>query len=160
MKRIGFLILILSLISCSNNYKSYYNLHRLRPLDFEAKTPISNKNRDLIYIYSFNNNILNKEINGFESLTFNKITGEKIYIKTEEKNKKKYTFSNKSSIYFREFDFILQNYLSGNLEYLLSLEDSFSSAEVGSYFYVFDFEKHKVYKINAIAFDNKGKLIQ
>ena len=160
MKRIGFLILIFSVISCSNKYKNYYNLHRLRPKDFETKTSISNKNRDLIYIYSFNNNILNKEINGFESLTFNKITREKIYIKTEERNRKKYTFSNNSSMYFREFDFILQNYLDGNLEYLLSLEDSFSSSEVGSYFYIFDFEKHKVYKINAIAFDNKGKLIQ
>ncbi|KFC20894.1 hypothetical protein [Epilithonimonas lactis] len=160
MKRIGFLILIFSVISCSNKYKNYYNLHRLKPKDFETKTSISNKNKDLIYIYSFNNNILNKEINGFESLTFNKIMGEKIYIKTEERNRKKYTFSNNSSMYFREFDFILQNYLDGNLEYLLSLEDSFSSSEVGSYFYIFDFEKHKVYKINAIAFDNKGKLIQ
>ena len=70
------------------------------------------------------------------------------------------------TIYFLYFNIYffnvvnLENYLSGNLEYLLSLEDSFSSAEVGSYFYVFDFEKHKVYKINAIAFDNKGKLIQ
>ena len=92
MKRIGFLILIFSIISCSNNYKSYYNLHRLKPKDFETKTSKSKKNGDLIYIYSFNNNILNKEINGFESLTFNKITGEKIYIKTEEKNKKKLYF--------------------------------------------------------------------
>ncbi|HBR12063.1 MAG TPA: hypothetical protein DD740_07625 [Chryseobacterium sp.] len=93
-------------------------------------------------------------------MTYNKITKEKVYIKTEEKNRNKYTVSKTSSLFFREFDFILQNYIDGDISYLLSLEDSFSSSEVGSYFYIFDFEKHKVFKINAISFDSAGKLIQ
>ena len=157
-KNFTFLILTLVLVSCNSNYKNYYNFYKLKPKNFETKFLNSNKN--LIYIYSFDNNILNREINGFKSLTYNKITKEKVYIKTEEKNRNKYTVSKTSSLFFREFDFILQNYIDGDISYLLSLEDSFSSSEVGSYFYIFDFEKHKVFKINAISFDSAGKLIQ
>ena len=103
---------------------------------------------------------MNRKINGFQSLTFNTLTNEKVYIDTEEKNRKKYIASKTAPKYFKEFDFILENYLNGNIEYLKSLENSFSGAEIGSYFYAFDFRTHKVLKVNAIAFDSNGKLIQ
>ena len=103
---------------------------------------------------------MDRKINGFKSLTFNTSSSEKVYIETEEKNRKKYTASKSAPKYFKEFDFILENYLNNNIEYLKSLEDSFSSSEVGSYFYIFDFRTHKVLKVNAIAFDSSGKLIQ
>ena len=157
MNRI-FLILILVLVSCNTEYISFYNLHKLNPRTFETKYLKSNKN--LIHIYSFDNNIMDRKINGFKSLTFNTSSSEKVYIETEEKNRKKYTASKSAPKYFKEFDFILENYLNNNIEYLKSLEDSFSSSEVGSYFYIFDFRTNKVLKINAIAFDSNGKLIQ
>jgi len=153
-----FLILILFLVSCSTGYRSFYNLHKLNPKTFENK--ISKSNKNLIHIYSFDNNVMDRKINGFKSLTFNTLSNEKVYIETEEKNRKKYSASKFTPKYFKEFDFILENYLNKNTEYLKSLEDSFSDAEVGSYFYIFDFRTNKVLKINAIAFDSNGKLIQ
>ena len=103
---------------------------------------------------------MDKEINGFRSLTYNKLNKEKVYIETEKKNRKKYIHSKNALPYFKEFDFILENYLNGNTEYLKSLQDSFSDAEVGSYYYLFDFKTKKVLKINAFYFDSNGKLIQ
>ncbi len=103
---------------------------------------------------------MDKKINGFRSLTYNKLNKEKVYIETEKKNRKKYIHSKTALPYFKEFDFILENYLKGNIEYLESLQDSFSSAEIGSYFYLFDFKTKKVLKIKAICFDSNGKLIQ
>ena len=153
-----FLILTLFLVSCQTEYKYYYNLHKLNPKTFENK--LSKKPKNLIHIYSFDNNIMNRKINGFQSLTFNTLTNEKVYIDTEEKNRKKYIASKTAPKYFKEFDFILENYLNGNIEYLKSLENSFSGAEIGSYFYVFDFRTYKVLKVNAIAFNSNGKLIQ
>ena len=153
-----FFILLLVLVSCQTEYKSFYNLHKLNPKTFETES--KNQDKNLIHIYSFDNNIMNKKINGFRSLTYNTLTNEKVYIDTEEKNRKKYIASKTAPKYFKEFDFIIENYLNGNIEYLISLQDSFSSAEVGSYFYIFDFRTHKVLKVNAIAFDSSGKLIQ
>ena len=157
MNRVFFLLLLL-LVSCKTEYKTFYNLHKLSPKTFE--TGSLNRNKNLIHIYSFDNNILDKKINGFKSLTFNTETLEKVYIETDEKNRRKYTASKSPLKFFKEFDFILDHYLKGNTEYLQSLEDSFSDAEVGSYFYIFDFRNNKVLKINAIGFDSNGKLIQ
>lgn len=92
----------------SNIYKSYYNYHKLNPKTFE-KTPHKYP-KDLIHIYCFDNNLLDKEINGFKSLTYNLKTQERIYIKTDEKDRKVYTVSRTSSQYFREFDFILKKF--------------------------------------------------
>lgn len=133
-------------------------MHKLNPKTFENK--LSKKPKNLIYIYSFDNNIMNRKINGFQSLTLNTLTNEKVYIDTEKRNRKKYVASKIAPKYFKEFDFILENYLNENIQYLKSLENSFSGAEIGSYFYVFDFRTHKVLKVNAIAFDSSGKLIQ
>src|SRR5574343_1619290 len=84
-----FLIFLLVLVSCQNEYKSFYNLYKLKPKTFETES--NNYNKNLIHIYSFSNNIMNKKINGFRSLTYNTLTHEKVYIETEEKNRKKYT---------------------------------------------------------------------
>lgn len=130
----------------------------MSPKTFESKS--LNRDKNLIHIYSFDNNIMDKKINGFKSLTLNTETLEKVYIETDEKNRRKYTASKSPLKYFKEFDFILDHYLKGDIEYLKSLENSFSGAEIGSYFYVFDFRTHKVLKVNAIAFDSSGKLIQ
>ncbi len=152
------LLTLFVLVSCQTKYSFFYNLHKLNPKTFEKESLKNSKN--LIHIYSFDNNILDRKINGFKSLTYNTLTKEKVYIETEEKNRKKYIVSKITPKNFKEFDFILENYLNGKIEYLKSLENSFSGAEVGSDYYVFDFKSYKVLKVKAIAFDSSGKLIQ
>ncbi|ACU08022.1 hypothetical protein FIC_01575 [Flavobacteriaceae bacterium 3519-10] len=153
-----FLILLLSLISCNTEYKTFYNLHELKPKTFETES--SKGNTNLIHIYSFDNNILDRRIKGFKSLTYSTLTSERVYIATETKNRKKYIASPSKRKHFEEFDFILDQYLKGNTEYLKTLVNSFSGAEIGSNFYLFDFRTNKVLEIAAIGFDSDGKLIQ
>ncbi len=152
------ILLLIFFTSCQTQDKIYYNFHKLDTNSFEKDT--SNKYQNVIYIRSFYNNVLNKKVNGFESLTYNYLTKEKIYIQTEKNNRKKFKTSNTELPDFEEFDFILENYLNGNIDYLQSLQDSFSSSEIGSYFYIFDFRNKKIFKVNAIVFDSNNNLIQ
>ena len=100
MNRVFFLLLLL-LVSCKTEYETFYNLHKLSPKTFE--TGSLNRNKNLIHIYSFDNNILDKKINGFKSLTFNTETHEKVYIETDEKKRRKYTASKSPLKFFKEF---------------------------------------------------------
>ena len=161
MKKFGLIFLILVFSNCTSiNTKKFYNFYKLKPKTFILESIKYKNDKDIIYIYSFYSNVINRKIEGFHSLTYDTSKRERTYIKTEKKNKRKYDVFKKSSEYFTDFDFILQNYLDGKIDYLLSLQDSFSGAEIGSYYYIFDFKKDKVYKINAIGFDRYGKLIQ
>ena len=152
------ILLLIFLSSCQTQDKLYYNFYKLNTNSFEKNA--SSKYQNIIYIRSFYNNVVKKKVNGFKSLTYNYSTKEKTYIKTEKYNRKKFETSNIELTNFKEFDFILENYLNGNIEYLQSLQDSFISAEMGSYFYIFDFGNKKVFKINAIIFDSNNNLIQ
>ena len=152
------MLLFIFFVSCQTQNKIYYNFHKLDTISFEKDT--SNKYQNIIYIHSFYNNVVDKKVNGFKSLTYNYSTNEKAYIKTEKNNRKKIKTSNTELPNFKEFDFLLDNYLKGNIEYLQSLQDSFISAEMGSYFYIFDFKNKKVIKVNAIVFDSNGNLMQ
>mgnify|MGYP003587219135 CR=1 FL=1 len=152
------ILLLIFFTSCQTQDKKYYNFHKLDTNSFEKDT--SNKYQNVIYIRSFYNNVVDKKVNGFKSLTYNYSTKEKIYIQTEKNNRRKFKTSNTELPNFKEFDFILENYLNGNIDYLQSLQDSFTSAEIGSYFYIFDFRNKKIFKVNAIIFDSNNNLVQ
>ena len=145
-------------LSCTSEEKTIYNYHKLNYHNFDKEN--NGKSDDIIYIKSNYNNVSNKDISGFQSLTYNIKTKGKTYLKTEKENRKNYTLTKEYNSNFKALEFILDNYLSGNIQYLQSLHDSFDSADIGSYFYIFDLKSKKAFKINAIVFDTDGKLIQ
>ena len=98
----------------------------------------------------------------YSALLYTSLDGKIKLLSNYKKNKEKEILITKDSSneYFREFSYILNNYLQGRDEHLLSLQDSFSSSEMNSPYYIYDFVKHKKIKINSFIFDKEGKIIQ
>ncbi|MDR2275812.1 MAG: hypothetical protein LBF27_33195 [Sphingobacterium sp.] len=108
------------------------------------KSILSKEKQHLILIISWKKNILVK--NGslyYTALLYNPINGNKTFIKTTEQNPKKEILLDvtTSGIRFQQHLYILENYLEGKEDYLLSVQNSFSSAEMNSPYYIYDFVK-------------------
>lgn len=163
-------LLLLILCSCNPIYKQYQSLNNnttknsLYNEQISAiKSILSKEKQPLILIISWKKNILIK--NGslyYTALLYNPINGNKKFIKTTEQNPKKEILLDEttSGKIFQQHLYILKNYLEGKEEYLLSLQDSFSSAEMNSPYYIYDFVKNRKLKINSFAFNENGKIIQ
>ncbi len=157
------------LFSCNPLYKKYKRLNDNVPKgkfytkQLEIIKPILSKEKeDVILIISWEKNILVKNGNVYyNALIYYPSTGEKKLFRTTEKNPRTIVESNNTSdVHFRELVYILDNYLDGKEEYLLSLNDSFSSSELSTPYYVYDFNKNKKIKINSFFFEKSGKIIQ
>ncbi|ANF49258.1 hypothetical protein A0O34_01205 [Chryseobacterium glaciei] len=167
-----FLILIIlafCFLNCNPLYKQYKDLaliNRQKKFSYATKGIIrkilaKHDNKNSLFIISWKNNVFDKEKLVFDAIIYdyNLKTIEYIY-NTQSTQNKIISSTHKPSAYFDDELFILNNYIAEKEEYLLSLHDSFSSSDAGSYFYIYDFSKNKKLKISAIAFDKNGKLIQ
>lgn len=169
MRKIFFLFNLLLLCNCKSFYKQYQNLngsnqknklyadqlHLIKPLLSKEKNPF-------ILVISWDKNALAKNGNlHYNALIYNPQNREKkMFIASEENPKIIMQINNVSDKNFKEQNYILDNYLNGKEEYLLSLHDSFSSSEMSSPYYIYDFVKGKKLKIKSIFFDKEGKIIQ
>lgn len=161
-------LLLLFCVSCNPLlYKQYKNLNdskgRLYQKQLKLIKPIlSTEKSPVILIISWEKNILAQNSNlYYTALIYNPSNGEKKLLRTTEKNPETIiTTKDTSDVYFRELLFILDNYIKGNEEYLLSLQNSFSGAEMGSPYYIYDFTKNKKLQLKAFAFNKEGKIIQ
>ncbi|WEK70279.1 MAG: hypothetical protein P0Y62_01750 [Candidatus Chryseobacterium colombiense] len=163
-------ILFLALFfSCTPLYKQYelLNNNTIKNSLYSdqskiIKSILSKEKKQVILVISWKKNILVK--NGplyYTALLYNAVNGEKKIIKTTEQNPdKEILLKITSDKEFKEYLYILENYLEGKDEYLLSLEDSFSSSEANSPYYLYDFVKNKKLKIKSFAFNKNGKIIQ
>ncbi|PZU78445.1 MAG: hypothetical protein DI529_17915 [Chryseobacterium sp.] len=124
--------------------------------------PILKKEKEpFILIISWNKSMLSQENMTYTALLYNPSSGgKKLFRTTEEKPKEVIVSENLSDAHFTELVYILDNYLADKEKYLLSLQDSFSSSEIGSPYYIYDFMKNKKLKINSFFFDKDGKIIQ
>lgn len=169
MKKVFFLFNLVILWSCNPIYEQYKNLnagtqgnelyikqlHLVKPL-------LSNEKVPFILVISWDKNTLVKNGNfRYNALVYNPLNGErKMFLASEENPKMIMQSNNVSDKNFRELNYILDNYIEGNEEYLLSLHDSFSSSEMIAPYYIFDFIKGKKLKIKSIFFDKNGNIIQ
>lgn len=168
MRKIFFLFILLLLFSCNPFYKQYQNLNvdsqknkfyseqlpLIKPILLKEKEPF-------ILVISWDKNILTK--NGklhYDAIIYNPQNGEKKMFHTTENSEIITQSEGNSDINFRELTYILENYMNGKEEYLLSLHDSFSNSEMNRPYYIYDFVKKKKLKIKAFFFDKEGKIIQ
>lgn len=167
MKKFLLLFILMILFSCNTFHKQYRELNANAPKSKSyleqlklIKPIISKEKKPFILIILWKKSILTlNEPLHYTALLYDPLTKEKKICKTTKDNPKETLiikdFSEKD---FREFSFILENYLEGNENYLLSLEDSFTGATEP--FYIYDFIKHTKLKINRIGFTREGRLIQ
>ncbi|ATL43610.1 hypothetical protein OZ664_18750 [Elizabethkingia sp. HX WHF] len=169
-KKYIYVLLLPLYLSCNPLYKKY------QTIDIEAlksnlyneqhkiiKDILSKESKSSILIIRWKKNMLVKDAPLYYSaLLYTSLDGKIKLLSNYKKNKEKEILITKDSSneYFREFSYILNNYLQGKDEHLLSLRDSFSSSEMNSPYYIYDFVKHKKFKINSFIFDKEGKIIQ
>lgn len=168
MKKYIYLTLLLLCFSCNSLYKQYKGLNESRSKSklyneelTSIKPILSQEKGPVILIISWDKNILASGANLYYiGLLYNPATGEKKMFRTTEKDPKTIIKSNNSSdVYFREHLYILENYLNGKEEYLLSLPAS-TSSELGAPYYIYDFIKNKKLKIKSLFLDDNGNVIQ
>lgn len=157
MKKYIYFLLLSFCISCNSSYKQYQNLNnetfkgelynkqlkKIRPILIKEKEPV-------ILIINWKKNILKQ--GGalyYSALLYNPSNRKiKLFRTTEEKPEVVIATEDVSDMHFKEFAYILDNYLNGNEKYLLSLQDSFSGSESSPY-YIYDFIKNRKLKINS-----------
>lgn len=167
MKNLFLYFLLLLMFGCNPLYKEFNSINGKRRHD--SKNSLIKKilsyesSKNSIFIFSRNRSSENNKVN-VEGILYNFDRKETIFFKSIDKNKIEFISKiNDSSTINRDFKeelFILENYLIGKEEYLLNLHDSFSSPEIGSMFYVYNFRENKKLNINAIVIDQDNKLIQ
>ncbi|MGG7468179.1 hypothetical protein ACVVIH_12265 [Chryseobacterium arthrosphaerae] len=141
----------------SDNIKGNLYYEKLKIL----KPILREESSNTVIVVSWNKSMLSNEKPKLTALIYNYQTKEKKIFETSEKGELETISSNNlSDRSYKEYLHILENYLKGNVEYLLSLKDSFSSSEVNSPYYVYDFLKNKKIKINSFIFDKNGNIIQ
>ncbi|MDQ0780371.1 hypothetical protein [Chryseobacterium sp. W4I1] len=168
MRKIFFIFILLLLFSCNPFYKQYQNLNvdlqknksyseqllLIKPLLLKEKEPF-------ILAISWDKNILTKDGKlHYDAVIYNAQSGEKKMFSTTENSEMIVQSKDNSDIKFRELIYILENYINGKEEYLLSLHDSFSSSEMNKPYYIYDFVKKKKLKVKTFFFDKEGKIIQ
>lgn len=167
MNKFYFFFIIIILCSCNPYFKQYQILNKNLP-----KSKFYSKQNDLIkpllakeknpcvLIVVWNKSILSNDNMTFKALVYNYNQKKWQAFKTKKENPKKILFSNIEDKNFEELKYVLKNYLDGNVDYLLTLQDSFSSSEMNSPYFIYDFLKNKKIKLKSFVFDNEGKLIQ
>jgi hypothetical protein len=171
MKKIGYLLLSLAFLvmclSCNPLLTQYKDLNKdtfkkkYRREVKLIKPLLSKENNSTILIISWESNMLAKNAElYYYALLYDSSTGKRKYIRTTEKEPQKMIFSDGiiDKDNYRSFDYILDNYLNGNEEYLLSLKDAFSNAEVNYPYYIYDFTKHKKLRLRSFIIDKNGKV--
>lgn len=168
MRKIFFLFILLLLFSCNPFYKQYQNLNMdlqknksyseqlllIKPLLLKEKEPF-------ILVISWEKNILTKDAKlYYGAIIYNPRSKEKKMFYTTEKSDMVMQPKDNSDINFRELIYVLENYMNGKEEYLLSLNNSFSNSDMNNPYYIYDFVKKKKLKIKTFFFDKKGKIIQ
>ncbi|MGS0747495.1 hypothetical protein [Halpernia sp. GG3] len=163
------LFTMIILFSCNANYKQYQHLNKNalhNKLYSEqlklVKALLSKEKEPVILIISWKQDILSDESNiYYESLIYNP-QNKKIKILKTTKNNQNYIVvtTDLATQNFKELTYILDNYLNGYEEHLLSLHDSFSNSEMNSPFYIYDFVKNKKIKLKSFFFDKNGIIIQ
>ncbi|AQX07988.1 hypothetical protein [Elizabethkingia ursingii] len=165
-----FIPILLLFFGCNSSYQQYKSLNNdiiknnLYNQQLKIiKSILVKENKYSILIIRWKKNMLVKDAPLYYSaLLYSSLDGKTKLLSNDEKNKEKEILITKDSSneYFREFSYILNNYLQGKDEHLLSLRDSFSSSEMNSPYYIYDFVKHKKIKINSFIFNKEGKIIQ
>lgn len=156
------------LYSCNTFYKQYQDLNskvqksELYLEQLRLIQPIlSKEKKPFILIINWDKNILTKDILTYRALIYFPQNGEKKLLKTTKaKPDEIITSSEINNENFKELAYILDNYLNGKEEYLLTLHDSFSSSEMNAPYYIYDFIKNKKLKIKSFFFDKEGKIMQ
>jgi len=167
MKNLFLYLFLLLMSSCNPLYKEFNSINGKRELDSKnsliKKILSHDTSKNSLFIFSRNRSFENNKVN-VEGILYNFDRKETIFFKSSDKNKVEIVskINNSSTINhdFKEELFILENYISGKEAYLLNLHDSFSSPEIGSMFYVYDFRENKKLNISAIVIDEDNKLIQ
>jgi len=168
IKKIFFLwIIVLIFQSCNPLYKQYINMNSANvKKNNRYKNKIVKKilneqdDQNSLLIISWENNIFDIKKMVFHAILYNNESKKISYIYNTREDQFKINVLIQPSEIFDDELYILKNYLSSNESYLLSLNDSFSNSDIGSYFYIYDFQKNKKIKINAIVLDKNGKVIQ
>ncbi|SEF55689.1 hypothetical protein SAMN05421847_0309 [Halpernia humi] len=167
MKQFFLLLIMLLLFSCNPFYYQYQRLNENLPkskfyLEQQSllKPLLKKENEPFILIISWDKSILSQENMTYKALVYYPKNGSKKLLETRKKTPKNIISSDLTDKNFYDFKFILDNYLEGKEEYLLSLHDSFSSSEVNSPYYIYDFVINKKIKLKSFTFDKDGKIIQ
>jgi hypothetical protein len=162
------LTLLLLCFSCNPLYRQYKDLNESRSKSklyneelTSIKPILSQEKGPVILIIFWDKNILTEGANlYYRALLYNPATGEKKMLRTTEENPQTIISSNNlSDVYFEKPLYILDNYLKGKEEYLLSFSRP-TSAEAGAPYYIYDFSKNKKLRINSFFFDKNGNVIQ
>ena len=163
------LFTMLILFSCNPIYNQYQDLNKnalQNKLYSEqlklVKAFLSKEKEPIILIISWKKDILSGQSNiYYEGLIYNP-QNKKIKILKTTKDNQNYIVvtSDSANQNFKELTYILDNYVNGNEEYLLSLHDSFSNSEMSNPFYIYDFIKNRKIKLKSFFFDKTGKIIQ
>ncbi|CAM3178508.1 hypothetical protein DRF59_12910 [Chryseobacterium flavum] len=168
-KYLSFLILLF-FVSCNPLLKQYKVLEtdnyrkEISHKKFTALKSILNKSeRKPILIVSWDKSMLATENLKGIALLYNPGTKEKKIFKINISDVTTLEEINSVQLNtreYKEFLYILDEYLKGNEEYLLQLRDSFSSSEVSMPFYLYDFLKNKKLKISSFVLNENRKAIQ
>lgn len=167
MKNLFLYLLLFLMFSCNPLYKEFNSINGKREHDSEnslIKIILAHDtSKNSLFIFSRNRSFENNNVN-VEGVLYNFSSKETTFFKSIDKSKVEIVSKINNSLTinrdFKEELFILENYLSGKEAYLLNLHDSFSSSEIGSMFYLYDFKESKKLNINAIVIDQDNKLIQ
>ena len=115
------------------------------------------KNDSILYIFSWDNNILKPKNNNSKALVFNELSQTYYYVNLESNNLK---ISQDSSNFYEERK-ILKEY--NNDRKLLSIkkyQNQFSSSELGTNFYIFDLKNCNIIFLQSIVFDKDGNFLK
>lgn len=171
IRKIIFGLLVFFLFqSCNPFYKQYKDLtsisskknHRFKKKDFVFKKILNSQDdKDKLLIISWENNVFDIKKLLFHAILYDYKTKKITYLYNIRENQNKIiSVTEISTDKFYSEMFILENYLNGKENYLLSLHDSFSNSELQKSFDVYDFKENKIIRINSIYFKENGELIQ
>lgn len=137
------------------------NNNKFNPTEYLFKKLDGKISNDFIYIYSWVNHLPRVGTNHFIAMVYDQKTKKVFYVNNEENNKliNINEFKSNPNIFMTE-EFILKQYLDNNIAFLNSFKPTFSSAEVGSEYYLFNSMSNKVYLLKNILLDREENLFK
>lgn len=174
MKKLLYIPCIVVLVSCSvYNYENILDLKKnhetesnpfvlsrknFRPSKVIFKDLNKKVSGNIIYIFSWVNHMPTISAN-FSAVVYDKPTGKTFYIGNSLKYPTEILISkDQNTDRYDEELLILKYALNGKINELTSLKPQFSSAEIGTYYYVFDTEENNAWFVKNLVLDESGAI--